>query len=69
MWKSQTHVWDFPVMTKWTRLISYLLYGLFIVDLILQSIKTNNRSADNFKKHVTLMSCSVRAAFQSGDAG
>ena len=26
--KSQTEVCDFPVMTKRTRLISYLLYGL-----------------------------------------
>ena len=67
--KSQTNVWDFPVMTKWTMLIRYFLYGLFIVDLSLQSIKTNNRSADNFKKHVTLMSCSLKAVFQSGDAG
>ena len=48
--KSQTNVWDFPVMTKWTMLIRYFLYGLFIVDLSLQSIKTNNRSADNLKK-------------------
>ena len=43
-------VWDFPVMTEWTRFISYLFYGLFIMDLSLQPIKTNNWSADNFKK-------------------
>ena len=48
--KSQTNVWDFPVMTKWTMLIRYFLYGLFIVGLSLQSIKTNNRSAVNLKK-------------------
>ena len=24
----KAEVWDFPVMTEWTRLISYLLYGL-----------------------------------------
>ena len=43
-------VWDFPVMTEQSRLISYLLYDLFIMDLSLQSIKTTKWSADNFKK-------------------
>ena len=33
---------DFLVMTERTRLISYSLYGLFIMDLSLRSIKTNN---------------------------
>ena len=50
-------VWDFPEMTEWTRLITCLLYGLFIMDLSLQSIKTNNWPADNFKKCITSMSC------------
>ena len=54
---SKASVWDFPVMTKRTRLISYLLNGLFIMDLSLQSIKTNNWPADNFKKCITSMSC------------
>ena len=26
---NKTEVWDFPVMTERTRLISYLLYGFF----------------------------------------
>ena len=43
----------FPCMTERTRLISYLLHGLFIMDQSLRSIKTNNWSAGNFKKHVT----------------
>ena len=42
-------VWDFPVTTKKTRLISYFLDGLFIMDLSLRSIKTNNWSADTLK--------------------
>ena len=25
----KVEVWDFPVMTEWTRLISYLVYGPF----------------------------------------
>ena len=33
-----------------TRLISYVLYGLFIMDLNLRSIKTNNWSANNLQK-------------------
>ena len=37
------------VITKRMRLISYLLYGLFIMDLSLRSIKTNQWSADNLK--------------------
>ena len=40
-----------------TRLISYLLNDLFIMDLNLQSIKTNNWPADNLKKHITSVSC------------
>ena len=40
---------DFPVTTKKTRLISYFLDGLFIMDLSLRSIKTNNWSADTLK--------------------
>ena len=46
----KAEVWDFLVMTEWTRLISYLLFGLFIMELSLRSMKTNNWSADNFKK-------------------
>ena len=37
---------------------SQQLYGLFIMDLTLRSIQT--WSADNFKKHVTSMSCTVK---------
>ena len=33
---------DFLVMTERMKLISYSLYGLFIMDLSLRSIKTNN---------------------------
>ena len=62
-------VWDFPVITEQMRLISYLLYGLFIMDLGLQSIKTNNWSADDFKKHVILMSCTIEPAIQLCDTG
>ena len=65
-------VWDFPVMNKQMSLISYLFYGLFIMDLSLQStIKTNNWPADNFKnwKHITSMSCTLESTIQSGDTG
>ena len=37
------------------------------MDLGLQS--TNNWSVDNFKKHVTSMSCTLEPAIQSGDIG
>ena len=40
-------------MTERTRLISYVLYGLFINDLNLRSIKNKNWSADNLKKKNT----------------
>ena len=53
------------VMTKQTRSISYLLYGLFIMDLSLRSIKSNNWSADKFKKQVTSMSCIRESAIQA----
>ena len=33
-------VWDFPVMTERTRLISYLLYGLFSAILKKNTVKT-----------------------------
>ena len=57
-------------MTELKRLISYLLYGLFIMDLSLLSIiKTNNWSADNFKKTSHPMSCTIGPAIQSGDTG
>ena len=62
-WAIKSQVWDFPVMTEWTRLISYLLHGLFIMDLSLQSIKTNNWSADYFKKLVTSMSCTLASRY------
>ena len=54
---------------EWTDKVNKLLYGLFIMDLGLQSIKTNNWSADNFEKHVTSMSCTLEPAIQSGDTG
>ena len=54
----KAEVWDFLVMTEWTRLISYLLFGLFIMELSLRSMKTNNWSADNLK-NVTAMSCTL----------
>ena len=39
--KFQTEVWDFSVMTEWTRLISYLLYGLFsAINITKTPIKT-----------------------------
>ena len=42
----KAEIWDFPVMAEQTKLIlSYLLYGLSILDLSLRSIKTNNWSA------------------------
>ena len=41
--------------------------GLFIMDLSLQSIKTNNWSVDNLKKKT--VSCTLEAAIQSGDTG
>ena len=56
-------------MTERTRLVIYLLYGLFIMNLSLRSIKTNNWSADNFKKHVTSTSCTLEPALQSGATG
>ena len=46
-----------------------LLYGIFIMDLSRRSIKTNNWSADNFKKHVTSMNCTLQPAIQSCDTG
>ena len=46
-----------------------LLYGIFIMDLSLRSIKTNNWSADNVKKDVTSMSCTLQPAIQSCDTG
>ena len=56
-------------MTEQTRLISYLSYGLFIMDLSLRSIKTNNWSADKFKKQVTSMSCILEPAIPDDDTG
>ena len=42
----KAEIWDFPVMAEQTKLIiSYLLYGFFIMDPSLRSIKTNNWSA------------------------
>ena len=37
------------------KLFIITYYGLFIMDLSLQSIKTNHWSVDNLKKHVTSM--------------
>ena len=56
-------------MAKQIRLISYLLFGLFLLDPSLQSIESNNWSADNCKKHLTSMSCTLDLAIQSGDTG
>ena len=39
------------------------------MDLSLPSIKTNNWSTDNFKKHVISMSCTLEPAIHSGDTG
>ena len=39
------------------------------MDLSLWAIETNNWSADNFKKHVTSMSCALELAMQSCDTG
>ena len=39
------------------------------MDPRLWSIKTNNWSADNYKKHVTSMSCTFEPVIQSGDTG
>ena len=39
------------------------------MDLSLRSIKTNNWSADNVKKDVTSMSCTLQPAIQSCDTG
>ena len=44
---------DFPEMTERTRLISYLLYGLYFMDPGLRSIKNGNWSADNLKKNTS----------------
>ena len=49
-WYIKAEVWDFPVIIERTRLISYLIYGLFIMDLSLLSIKNNNWPADTFNK-------------------
>ena len=38
----KAEVGDFLVMTERTSLISYSLYGLFIMDLSLRLVKTNN---------------------------
>ena len=50
---------DFPVMTKQPRLISYLWYDLFIMDLILGSFKPTTGQRITFKKLVTSMSCQM----------
>ena len=50
---------DFPVMTKQSRLISYWWYDLFIMDLILGSVKPTTGQQITFKKHVTSMSCQM----------
>ena len=39
------------------------------MDMSLRSIKTNNWPAVNFKKQVTLMSCTLEPAMQSGNTG
>ena len=46
-------------MTKQSRLISYLWYVLFIMDLILGSVKPTTGQQITFKKHVTSMSCQM----------
>ena len=59
----KTSVWDFSVMTEQNK-----VNKLFIMDLSLQSIKTNNWPADNFKKH-HLNELYFWAVIQSGDTG
>ena len=39
------------------------------MDPSLRSIKTKNWSEYNFKRHFTLMSCTLELAIQSGDTG
>ena len=39
------------------------------MDLSLRSIKTNNWLVDNFNKHVTSVSCTLKPAIQSDDTG
>ena len=39
------------------------------MDLSLRSIKTNNRSADNFKKYKTSVSCTIEPEIRSYDTG
>ena len=39
------------------------------MDLSLRSIKTNNCPVDNFNKHVTSVSCTLKPAIQSDDTG
>ena len=40
-----------------------------IMDMSLRSFKTNNWSADNYKKQVTSTRCALQPAIQSGDTG
>ena len=39
------------------------------MDLSLRSIKTNNCPVDNFNKHITSVSCTLKTAIQSDDTG
>ena len=57
-------------MTEWTRLISYLLYGLFIIDRSQRSIETSNWSADSLnKKTLHLNEMYTWACITVGDTG
>ena len=47
----------------------FIISRFFIKDLSLRSLKTNNCSANNFKKHATSMSCTLEDAIQSSDTG
>ena len=59
----------FPCNDQTDKVNIYLLNGLFIMDLSLQSIKTNNWPADNFKKTHHLNELYFWAVIQSGDTG
>ena len=56
-------------MTELMRSVSYVLFGLFIMDLSLQSIKTDNWSVNNFKKHFISMTWTLEPTIQAGDIG
>ena len=46
----KTEVWDFLVMTEWTRLRSYLFYGFFRAILKKNTMKTQLKMPGHYKK-------------------